>query len=110
MTPAHNLGTQRSWLMKTRDDDVRIAPQRTSNRETLASRFLLPSAHADERTASRVVSGGVHNGRSRVTDGHGPERRPVARVIIGVAAFVVFLYAILRLLGVDVTLRVPARK
>ena len=35
---------------------------------------------------------------------------PFARVIIGVAAFVVFLYAILRLLGVDVTLRIPERK
>ena len=35
---------------------------------------------------------------------------PFARVIMGVAAFVVFLYAILRLLGVDVTLRIPERK
>ena len=34
---------------------------------------------------------------------------PFARVIIGIAAFVVFLYAILRLLGVDVTLRIPDR-
>jgi hypothetical protein len=35
---------------------------------------------------------------------------PFARVIIGVAAFVVFLYGILRLLGVDVTPRIPDRK
>ena len=35
---------------------------------------------------------------------------PFARGIIGVAAFAAFLYAILRLLGVDVTFRIPDRE